>query len=302
MVNPLVVVFGATGFIGRHIVQKLLHNGYRVRAVVRRPEQALFLTSMGDVGQVSLFQTDVCSEEGVRAATIGAGGVVNAVGILTERGRQNFHNLHVVGTRLMVEAAIRAKVEHFVQISAIGVDADSPSKYSRTKALGEAAVGEFPGRVSVLRPSLVFGAQDNFFNRFAAMSRFSPVMAIVNGSVRFQPVYVGDVACAVARVLGQQPKNKVVVELGGPRIYSFKELIQLILQKVGRRRYVASLPDQMAIPLAFVLGLMPNPPLTTDQVRLLRRDNVTSEASRKLVDLDIVPTPLEAILPQYLRR
>jgi uncharacterized protein YbjT (DUF2867 family) len=300
--KPLVVVFGATGFIGRHVVQKLLSHGYRVRAAVRRPEQALFLKSMGDVGQVSLVPADVCSEGDISEATIGAGAVVNSVGILTERGSQSFHNLHVFGTQLMIKAAIGAKVRHFVQISAIGADATSSSKYSRSKALGEATVKEFPGAVSILRPSLVFGAQDKFFNRFAAMSRFSPVMTIVNGSARFQPVYVGDVAEATARVLAKEPRTKDVIELGGPRIYSFRELIELTLQQVGRRRFVTSIPDRIAIPMALLLGLMPDPPITTDQVRLLRRDNIASPTSQELADLDIVPTPLEAILPQYLRR
>mgnify|MGYP001429176791 CR=1 FL=1 len=302
MEKPLVVVFGATGFIGRHVVQKLLSHGYRVRAAVRRPEQALFLKSMGDVGQVSLVPADVCSEGDISEATIGAGAVVNSVGILTERGSQSFHNLHVFGTQLMIKAAIGAKVRHFVQISAIGADATSSSKYSRSKALGEATVKEFPGAVSILRPSLVFGAQDKFFNRFAAMSRFSPVMTIVNGSARFQPVYVGDVAEATARVLAKEPRTKDVIELGGPRIYSFRELIELTLQQVGRRRFVTSIPDRIAIPMALLLGLMPDPPITTDQVRLLRRDNIASPTSQELADLDIVPTPLEAILPQYLRR
>lgn len=301
MVKPLVVVFGATGFIGRHVVQKLVCRGYRVRAAVRRPEQALFLTTMGNVGQVSLTQANVCSEADVREATLGADAVVNAVGILAERGSQSFHNLHVFGTQLMIKAAISANVRHFVQISAIGADVTSSSNYSRTKALGEAAVNEFPEAISILRPSLVFGAQDKFFNRFAAMARFSPVMTIVNGSARFQPVYVGDVAEAIARVLAQAPKTKDLIELAGPRIYSFRELIELILRQVGRRRFMVSLPDPIAMPLAFVLGLIPAPPLTTDQVRLLRRDNVSSGASRELVDLDILPTSLEAILPQYLR-
>tara|TARA_Y100000588_G_scaffold266958_1_gene282008 strand:+ start:319 stop:1092 length:774 start_codon:yes stop_codon:yes gene_type:complete len=257
---------------------------------------------MGDVGQVSLVPADVCSEGDISEATIGAGAVVNSVGILTERGSQSFHNLHVFGTQLMIKAAIGAKVRHFVQISAIGADATSSSKYSRSKALGEATVKEFPGAVSILRPSLVFGAQDKFFNRFAAMSRFSPVMTIVNGSARFQPVYVGDVAEATARVLAKEPRTKDVIELGGPRIYSFRELIELTLQQVGRRRFVTSIPDRIAIPMALLLGLMPDPPITTDQVRLLRRDNIASPTSQELADLDIVPTPLEAILPQYLRR
>jgi uncharacterized protein YbjT (DUF2867 family) len=300
--KPLVVVFGATGFIGRHVVQKLLSRGYLVRAAVRRPEQALFLKSMGDVGQVSLVRADVCSEGDVSEATIGAGAVVNSVGILTERGSQSFHNLHVFGTQLMIKAAIGAKVQHFVQISAIGADVTSPSKYSKSKALGEAALNQFPGAVSILRPSLVFGAQDKFFNRFAAMSRFLPVMTIINGGTRFQPVYVGDVAEATARVLAKPPKSRDIIELGGPRTYSFRELIELTLQQVGRRRFLTSISDRIAMPIAFLLGLMPDPPLTIDQVRLLRRDNITSPTAQELADLDIVPTPLEVILPQYLRR
>ena len=302
MAKSLVVVFGATGFIGRSIVQRLVGRGFRVRAAVRRPEQALFLRSMGAVGQVSLFPTDVCSQSSVMAATEGASGVVNAVGILTERGRQNFSNIHVLGVRQITRAAEAANVEHLVHISAIGADVNSPSVYSRTKAEGENVTKEFTGRVTLLRPSLVFGPQDQFFNRFAAMSRVSPVLTIVNGQVKFEPVYVGDVAEAVVRVISSGSEGRVIIELGGPCLYTFKELVELVLQQVGRERWVLSLSEGVALALAFFLEFMPHPLLTRDQVYLLRNDNITTRGSKQLIDLGIRATPLEAILSSYLRR
>ena len=302
MAKTLVVVFGATGFIGRCVVQKLVGRGFRVRAAVRRPEQALFLRSMGAVGQVSLFPTDVCSELSVMAATEGASGVVNAVGIITERGSQNFSNIHVLGVRQIARAAEAANVEHLVHISAIGADVNSPSVYSRSKAEGENVTKEFTGRVTLLRPSLVFGPQDKFFNRFAALSRILPVLTIVNGQAKFEPVYVGDVAEAVARVIWSGRAGREIIELGGPRLYTFRELVELVLQQVGRERWVLSLSESAALALAFCLEFTPNPLLTRDQVYLLRNDNITSRASRKLVDLGIRATPLEAMLSSYLRR
>ena len=302
MAKTLVVVFGASGFIGRCIVQKLVGRGFRVRAAVRRPEQALFLKSMGAVGDVSLFPADVCSELSVMAAMDGASRVVNAVGILTERGRQNFSNIHVLGVQQITRAAEAANVEHLVHMSAIGADVNSPSLYSRSKAEGENVTKGFTGRVTLLRPSLVFGPQDKFFNRFAAMSRVSPVLTIVNGQAKFEPVYVGDVAEAVVRVISSGSAGREIIELGGPRLYTFRELVELVLQQVGRERWVLSLSEGVALALAFFLEFMPNPLLTRDQVYLLRNDNITTRGSKQLIDLGIRATPLEAILSTYLRR
>ena len=257
---------------------------------------------MGAVGQVSLVTTDVCSELSVMAATEGTSGVVNAVGILSERGRQNFPNIHVLGVRQITRAAEAANVKHLVHISAIGADVNSPSMYSRSKGQGENVAKEFTGRVTLLRPSLVFGPQDKFFNRFARMSRVSPVLTIVNGQVKFEPEYVGDVAEAVARVISSGSSGREIIELGGPRLYTFRELVELVLQQVGRERWVLSLSENIALALAFFLEFTPYPSLTRDQVYLLRKDSITSGASKKLVDLGIRATPLEAILSSYLCR
>lgn len=297
-----VVVFGATGFIGRCIVQRLLETGYRVRAAVRRPEQALFLRSMGAVGQVSLIQTDILSEESVISAVRGVSTIVNAVGILTEQGHQNFSNIHVRWVRKLTGVAGEEGVEHLVHISAIGADLNAESKYSRTKAQGEKAMDAFPGVVTIIRPSLVFGPQDKFFNRFAAMSRVLPVLVIVNGRVRFQPVYVGDVAEAVVGVIRRGKIVNEIFELGGPRIYSFRELVELLLEQIGRSRRVVSLPTNVAMALATLLEVMPVPPLTRDQVRSLRSDNVANADMGGLRELDIAATPLEVILPTYVPR
>lgn len=294
-----VAVFGATGFIGRCIVQRLVEKGYRVRAAVRRPEQALFLKSMGAIGQVSLVQTDILSEDSVIGAVRGVSTIVNAVGILTERGYQNFSNLHVLCVEKITTAANLEGVSRLVHVSAIGASLDSESKYGRTKGEGEKILGGFPGTVTILRPSVVFGSQDKFFNRFAAMSRVLPVLAIVNGGVKFQPVYVGDVADAAVQAIMRGSNINETFELGGPRVYSFRELLELLLEQIGRRRKVISLPINVAMALASILELMPNPPLTRDQVRSLRSDSVANRSIGTLADLGITATPLEVIMPRY---
>jgi NADH dehydrogenase len=316
-----VTVFGGSGFIGRHLVKRLAGMGDVVRVAVRDPEAARFLRPMGNVGQVVPVRADIRDDRAVRAAVEGADAVVNLVAVLFERGRQRFQALHVDGAARIASASAAAGVSSLVQVSAMGASPDSPSAYARTKAAGEEAVGRaFPNAV-ILRPSVVFGPEDDFFNRFAALARVLPALPVFgcsprldtaqmpprldlwgSGGPRFQPVYVGDVADAIVRALSDEACRGKTYELGGPRTYSFKEIMELVLQATGRKRCLVPLPHAVADIQGSILGLLPNPPLTADQAKLLRKDNVVAPGSLAFADLGIAPTSVEAILPTYMDR
>jgi len=303
MTARLVTVFGGSGFIGRYVVRHLARRGYLVRVAVRRPDQALFLKPAGDVGQITPIAANLRDQASVEAAVEGAGAVVNLVGLLHESGRQRFQAVHVEGAGRAAAAARTAGAEAFVQISALGADPQSPAAYGRSKAAGEAAVvAAFPGAV-IHRPSIVFGPEDDFFNRFAAMARLSPALPLIGGGkTKFQPVYVEDVAAAIVASLERPEARGGLYELGGPRTYSFRELLQYVLAETGRRRLLLPVPfGAMRLQAAF-LELLPVPPLTRDQLRLLERDNVVSPGARTLADLGIAPTALELVVPQYIAR
>jgi NADH dehydrogenase len=243
---------------------------------------------------------DVTLPDTIAAAVNGAQWVINLVGILYERGQRTFERIHVEGARNVAQAAANAGAERLIQMSAIGADAASPAEYGRTKAAGEdAARGAFPG-VSVVRPSIIFGPEDDFFNRFAAMARFLPVLPVFE--TRFQPVYVGDVAEAMMRILNNPATAGKTYELGGPRVLDFRACMEVMLKAIGRQRLLAPIPVSIASFQAFFLELLPVPPLTRDQVKLLGRDNVVAESALKLADLNVVPTDVEVILPTYLAR
>ena len=303
MAARLVTVFGGSGFIGRHLVQRLAQRGWLVRVAVRHPRQAQFLKPLGDVGQITPVPAALQDEASLRAAVVGADAVVNLVGLLYEKGRQSFDKVHVEGARMAAEAARAAGARDFVQISAIGAAADAEADYARSKAAGEAAVRKvFPDAV-VMRPSIVFGPEDGFFNRFAVMARLSPALPLIGGGhTRFQPVYVGDVAAAIATALDTLACRGQTYELGGPQVYSFKELMELLLAAIGRRRLLLPLPFALAELQGAVLELLPVPPLTRDQVRLLRHDNVVTAGAPGLAELGITPTSVEVIIPTYLKR
>lgn len=302
----LVVVFGGSGFLGRHVVRALAMRGYRIRVACRRPDLAGHLQPLGNVGQIQPVQANLRVRWSVDRAVEGADHVVNLVGILHESGRQRFTTVHQFGARAVAEAA-RAVGAGLTHVSALGADVNSQSAYARSKALGEKAVFEtVPGAV-VLRPSVAFGPEDGFFNRFAAMARFSPALPLIGGGdTKFQPVYAGDVAEAVARSVDGKVDGGNVYELGGPNVLTFKQCMEELLAVVDRKRLLVPVPWWIANIQASILGLLPKPLLTRDQVTQLRSHNVVSEkavkAGRTLAGLGIQPQALGTILPSYLWR
>jgi len=294
-------VLGGSGFIGRYIVQRLAAKGTVVAVVSRHASDAGFLRPLGDVGQIALIDAGLGDEARLVAAVAGADAVICSVGILYERGRQTFDAVHVQGPALLARLAQAAGVKRFVHISALGADVDSPSAYARSKAEGEAAVrAGFPG-ATILRPSIVFGPEDGFFNRFAVLALYLPALPLIGGGMtRFQPVYVGDVADAAVAALDRHEAPGRIYQLGGPRIYTFKELMELMLREIRRRRALINIPFALARFEAFFLERLPGAILTRDQVKLLERDNVVAPGSPGLGDLGITPTAVELVLPTYL--
>jgi NADH dehydrogenase len=303
----LVTVFGGSGFVGRHVVRALAKRGWRVRVAVRRPDLAGHLQPMGVVGQIMPVQANLRYPDSVAQAVKGADAVVNLVGILFETGRQSFDAVQAEGPRAIAKAAARAGAKALVHVSAIGADAGSPASYARTKAAGEAAVrAEFPNAV-IMRPSIVFGPEDNFFNQFAALARMLPALPLIGGGdTKFQPVYVGDVAEAVARAVEGGAAPGAVYELGGPAVNSFRQILEYILKETGRNRALVPIPFPIAELQGKLLGMLPRPLLTHDQVLMLKSDNVVSDAARTagltLEGLGVTPTSVEAIVPEYLYR
>ncbi|NOX83531.1 MAG: complex I NDUFA9 subunit family protein [Alphaproteobacteria bacterium] len=308
MTGKLAVVFGGSGFVGRNTVRELAKRGWRVRVAVRRPHLAQFLRPMGAVGQIQLKQANIRYPDSIAGALTGADAVINLVGILHREGPQRFEAVQRQGAAKIAQLAGEAGVENFVQVSSIGADADSDSVYARTKGEAEIAVREAIPSATIIRPSIVFGQEDKFFNKFAAMAMMSPVLPLIGGGkTRFQPIYVDDVADAICEALVRPEARGRIYELGGPRIYTFKELLELMLHEIGRKRALVPVP----FPIASLIGLagemagiapFVEPPLTRDQVRLLKRDNVvgTGGGVATLDDLDIQPHTVEAILPTYM--
>ncbi len=312
----IVTVFGGSGFLGRHVVRALALRGWRIRVATRRPDLAFHLQPIGKVGQIHAVQANLRYPASVAAALRGAEAVVNLVGILNESGRQNFDAVQAFGARAVARAARDAGITNLVHVSAIGADAASASAYASSKAQGEAAVLEAIPDATILRPSLLFGPEDDFFNRFADLARFSPVLPLIGGGgTKFQPAYVGDVAEAAALALDGQAGKGKTYELGGPEVKTFRELMQFICDTIGRKRLLAPLPFELASPFARVseivdsltLGLYPKMlRITRDQVTQLRNDNVVSAAAeaegRTLRGLGITPETIEAVVPSYLVR
>lgn len=295
-------VFGGSGFIGRYVVKRLAQRGYVVRVAVRDPEAALFLKPMGAVGQVVPLFAAVTEEATVARAVEGADCVVNLVGILAEERRGAFDAVHAEGAGRIARLAAAAGASTLVHVSAIGADPASPSRYGASKASGEALVRTaFPAAV-ILRPSIVFGPEDQFFNRFAALAQLLPVMPVIAGDTRIQPVYVGDVADSVIAVLDRAGLAGGLYELGGPRVFSLRELLGYILTVTRRKRRPITIPASLARLEASILERLPGRLLTRDQLLMLARDNVVAPGMPGLPELGIVPTPVELVVPGYLRR
>jgi uncharacterized protein YbjT (DUF2867 family) len=300
MRNRLITIFGGTGFIGGHVVRRLAARGARLLVISRDPAHGARLQPMGNVGQIVVERADLGSEEALGRAIDGAFAVINLIGILYETRRQTFRAVHAELPGRIAKLAAAAGVQRLVQVSAVGADLDSASAYARSKAEGERAVREAFPRATILRPSIVVGPRDGFFNRFAAMARLLPALPLIGGGrTRFQPVYVGDVADAIVAALERDDAPGRTFELGGPKVYSFAELMRYMLQVIGRRRLLVPISFELAMLLARLLELAPAPPLTRDQVELLKTDNVV-EGDALTLDLGITPTPIELVVPEYL--
>ena len=307
--SKLVTIFGGSGFVGRYIARRMAKEGWRVRVACRRPNEALFVKPYGVPGQVEPLACNIRDDASVRSMIRGADAVVNCVGVLNSLGANTFEAVQAEGAGRIARLAAAEGVQTLVQISAIGADASAASDYARTKGEGEAAVlAAFPSAV-ILRPSVVFGTEDSFFNRFAAMTRLGPILPVVGAKTRFQPVLADDVAqAAVKGVLGQAAPG--IYELGGPEVDSLRGLMGRMLTVVQRRRAVVNMPFVLARIVGFcfdmvqgvTLGLVENKVLTRDQVKSLRHDNVVSAGARGFADLGITPTAMEAVLPEYLWR
>lgn len=304
----LVTIFGGSGFVGRYIARRLAKEGWRVRVAVRRPNEAMFVKPYGVVGQVEPVLCNIRDDASVASVMSGSDAVVNCVGILAKDGKNTFDAVQAEGAARIARIAAEQGVARMVHVSAIGADAGSESDYARTKAAGEAAVLEHMPSAVILRPSIVFGPEDQFFNRFASLSRMGPVLPVVGADTKFQPVYVDDVAqAAVMGVLGTAPGG--VYELGGPEVHSFRELMQEMLQVIRRRKLILNIPFPVARIMGFAFdmlsavsgGLIPAQ-ITRDQVRNLAKDNVVAEGAKGFADLGISPTAMDSVLPEYLWR
>ena len=303
MRNRLITVFGGTGFIGRHVVRRLAARGARILVPSRDPARGTHLQPMGGVGQIVIERADLASEEALARVVQGAHAVVNLIGILYETGRQTFAEVQGELPGRIGRAAAAAGAARLVQISAIGADLQSASAYARSKAEGERAVRDAFPDATIMRPSIVVGPEDSFFNRFAAMARLLPALPLIGGGrTRFQPVYVGDVADAIVAALEWDVARGQTFELGGPQVYSFAQLMRYLLQVIGRRRLLVPVSFELATWQARMLELLPVPPLTRDQVELLKTDNVVGADALTLADLGVTPTPIELVVPDYLAR
>ncbi len=303
----LVTVFGGSGFVGRYVVQALARRGHRIRVAVRRPDLAGHLQPLGMVGQIKAIQANLRYRWSIDRAIEGADAVVNLVGILAEGGRQTFDAVQAFGPRAIGEAARAQGISSLVHVSAIGADQPSTVGYLRTKAEGEAGIRETLPEAVIMRPSIIFGPEDSFFNRFAAMARVSPMLPLIGGGkTRFQPVFAGDVGEAIARAVDGGAEQGAIYELGGPEVLTFRECMERLLQVTKRKRVLLPVPWVAARMMGRIGDIVPGAPITLDQVRMLRFDNVVSaEAERErrtLAGLGIEPTALEIVLPTYLSR
>lgn len=308
MGGDLIVVFGGSGFIGRYVIRALTRRGKRVRVAMRRPHLGQDLRLLGGVGQVQIVQANVRYPDSVDAALEGADGVVNLIGVLFEKGAQNFFNLQSEGAATIAAKADKREIDRFVQISAIGAASNAKSRYLRSKAEGEEAVRASIPSATIVRPSIVFGPEDNFYNRFADMAKFAPLMPLIAGRTRFQPIYAADLAEAIANALDSRAARGKTYEIGGPKIYTFKQILKYILATIDRKRPLLGVPGIIMAPIAALIGAVTKltpfaPPITGDQLASLRRDSVVSDGANTIADLGVKNLEtVEAIAPSYLWR
>ncbi len=303
MKQQVVTILGGTGFIGRYVVRLLAAQGYTIRIISRKPDAALHLKTAGSVGQIVLVGGNLAEPESLAGQLENSYAVINLVGILFEAGRQNFTHLHAQGAEKLAKMAKAGGVQRFVHMSALGIDKSAGASYARSKLLGEKAVlAAFP-QAAILRPGVIFGPEDHFFNQFAAMASLSPVLPLIGGGrTRFQPIYVGDVAQAIQTCITAPETAGRTYELGGPHIYTLRELMEYTMKTIHRKRALVSIPFGIAALLASLCELMPRPPLTRDQVKLLRTDNIVTPNALTIAQLGIAPTALEVVVPEYLAR
>ena len=308
MTGRIVTVFGGSGFLGRHVVRPLCRQGWRVRVATRRPHLAGDVKLAGDVGQVQLVQANVRNRASIKRALENADAVVNLVGILNERGSQSFQGTQALGAANIAQLSAEAGITNYVLMSAIGADAKSKSKYASTKGEAEAATRDAIPSSVILRSSIMFGPEDGFFTRFARLARLTPILPLIGGATKFQPIYVGDVAAAVANALKPGNAGKTF-ELGGPRTYTMKELLQYITRTIDRPRMLLPVPIPVAAPMGYIVGALSKlnpffgPPITGDEIQMLKTDNIVAPGAGTIADLGVTSLEsVEAITPTYLWR
>lgn len=302
MQGKKVTIFGGSGLVGRRIVQRLARAGAQIRVGVRDVDQALFLRTMGVVGQVTPIPVNICNYDSVRAACEETDIVINLVGILFEKGSQRFDRIHLRGAENVAKACALHKVHRLIHMSALGANLHSHSRYAKTKGQGEEAVKKIFTDVTILRPSVIFGPEDRFFNYFAQIAVLSPFLPLIGGGkTKFQPVYVGDVADAVIAILNNPQTKSKTFELGGPTVYTLTQIMEFITTTIQRKKIFVSLPFFVSKILGYFLQILPHPPLTSDQVELMKKDSVVSNKAWTFKDLGIQPKDVQAIVPEYLK-
>ena len=301
--NNLITIIGGSGFVGRHLVRELAKTDVRLRIAVRHPNEATFLRPMGRVGQIQIVQANIRNEASLANAIAGAHSVINLVGTVTNKGHQTFHAVHEAGPETLARLCTQAGTKRLIHVSTIGADVGSVSKFARSKALGERAVSEACPEATIIRPSVIFGPEDAFFGRFAILAKLLIVMPLIgSGKTRFQPVYVDDVAQAICAAITNDDTAGRTYELGGPRIWTLREVYEFILQTTQRSRLIVSVPFSIAKMASLIVQYLPRHLLRPDQVNMLREDNVVGDDALTISDLGITPTPVEAIMPKFLIR
>jgi len=301
--NQQIAIFGAGGFLGRHLMRKLTELDYRIKVATRSPYLKGYLKSQGNAGQIELFKTNIFNEDEVKNILNNCDIAINLVGILYETKKQKFSQIHEKFPYLLSRLCNECEVKNLIHVSALGVEEKYESKYKQSKLNGEKNIKDNFKKSIILRPSVIFGPEDKFFNTFASLAQISPILPLIGGGkTKFSPIYVGDVAEAIVQALSINNTESKIYELGGPENYSFKELMEILLATIKKKRLLISIPFGLAKFQSYFLQMMPNPLLTPDQVELLKNNNIVSGDYLTLKDLGIIGTPIQNILPKYIYR